>query len=190
MNKKVVMLCESAVMIALATVLSFVKIEWPFGGSITICSMLPILLIAYRYNIAWGCFTGFVYGLIQLLFGMSNFAYATSGLAVAMIALFDYLVAYAAIGFGGAFKKVKNQAMGLCMGAILAGILRFICHFISGVTVWGGFADDMPAWLYSLTYNGAYMLPETIILTIGAVIVGLIIDFRSPTLKAIKRKAI
>ena len=189
MNKKVMMLCESAVMIALATVLSFVKIEWPFGGSITICSMLPILLIAYRYNVAWGCFTGVVYGLIQLLLGMSNFAYATSGLAVVMIALFDYLVAFGAIGFGGLFKKMKNQAVGLCIGAILAGFLRFVCHFISGVTVWGGFAEDMPAWLYSLTYNGVYMLPETIILAVGAVIVGLIVDFRSPTLKAVKRKA-
>lgn len=58
------MLCESAVMIALATVLSMLKIEWPFGGSITVCSMLPILIIGYRYKPLWGCFTGVVYGLI------------------------------------------------------------------------------------------------------------------------------
>ena len=185
MNKKVLMLCESAVMIALATVLSLIKIEWPFGGSVTICSMLPILVIGYRYKPLWGCFTGLIYGLIQMLFGMSNFAYATSALAFAMILLFDYLVAFALIGLGGIFRGMKNQAVGLGLGAVIAGFLRFVCHFISGVTVWGGFAEDMPAWLYSLTYNGAYMLPETIILVVGAVIIGLIVDFRSDTLKAV-----
>lgn len=187
MNKKVIMLCESAVMIALATVLSLLKIEWPFGGSITICSMLPILVIGYRYNIFWGIFTGFVYGLIQMLLGMNNFTYATSQTAVIMILLFDYLIAFGAVGFGGIFRGIKNQSIGLGLGAILAGLLRFICHFISGITVWSGFAEDMPAWLYSLTYNGAYMLPEILILIIGAVLVGFIIDFRSPLLKGIKR---
>ena len=187
MNKKVIMLCESAVMIALATVLSLLKIEWPFGGSITICSMLPILIIGYRYNLLWGSFTGVVYGLIQLLLGMSNFAYATSGLAVVMIALFDYIIAFCVAGLGGIFRGIKNQAVGLGLGALLTGVLRFICHFISGVTVWGGFAEDMPAWLYSFTYNGAYMLPETVILIVGAVLIGLIIDFRNPKLKGVKR---
>lgn len=187
MNKKVVMLCESAIMIALATVLSLLKIEWPFGGSITICSMLPILIIGYRYKPVWGCVTGVVYGLVQMLLGLSNFSYATSGMAVVMILLFDYLIAFGVIGFGGVFRGIKNQALGLGLGALLAGFLRFLCHFISGITVWGGFAEDMPAWLYSITYNGAYMLPETAILIVGAVVIGLIIDFRSPKLCAIKR---
>lgn len=188
MNKKVLMLCESAIMVALATVLSLVKIEWPFGGSITICSMLPIVLIGYRYNAKWGCFTGFIYGLIQLLFGVANYAYATSAMAVIMITLFDYIVAFGLIGLSGIFRKINNQALGLGLGAMLAGILRFACHFISGVTVWSGFAEDMPAALYSLTYNGAYMLPETIVLVIGAVIIGLIVDFRQPKLCAIKKQ--
>ena len=77
-NKNVIMLCECAVMVALATVLSLIKIEFPYGGSITICSMLPILIIGYRYKPLVGCLKGVVYGLIQMLFGMSNFAYATS----------------------------------------------------------------------------------------------------------------
>ena len=180
-------LTESAMMIALATVLSLLTIEWPFGGSITICSMLPILIIGYRYNLLWGCFTGVVFGLIQLLLGMSNFSYATSGIAVVTIALFDYLIAYGVAGLGGIFRGIKNQSVGLGLGALLTGVLRFICHFISGITVWSGFAEDMPAWLYSLTYNGAYMLPETVILIVGAVLIGLIIDFRRPKLKGVKR---
>ena len=71
-NKNVIMLCECAVMVALATVLSLIKIEFPYGGSITICSMLPILIVGYRYKPLVGCLTGVVYGLIQMLFGMSN----------------------------------------------------------------------------------------------------------------------
>ncbi len=188
MNKKILMLCESAVMVALATVLSILKIEWPFGGSITVCSMLPILIIGYRYNIVWGVFTGIVYGLIQMLLGLNNFAYATSAMAVIAILLFDYLIAFGVIGLGGIFRGIKNQAVGLGLAALLAGTLRFICHFLSGITVWAGFAENMPAALYSLTYNGAYMLPETLILIVGAVLVGLIIDFRSPRIQGIKRK--
>lgn len=187
-NKKVLMLCESAVMIALATVLSLLKIELPYGGSITICSMLPILIIGYRYKPLAGCLTGLAYGFVQLLLGMSNFAYATSWTAAVMILLFDYLIAFAVIGLGGVFRDIKNQAAGLALGALLAGALRFVCHFISGITVWGGFAEDMPAWLYSLTYNGSYMLPETVILVAGAVVLGLIVDFRSERLCAVKRK--
>lgn len=189
MNKRITILCESALMIALATVLSVLKIEWPFGGSITVCSMLPILVIGYRYNIEWGCFTGFVYGLVQLLLGLNNFTYATSAAAVIMIALFDYLIAFTVTGLGGLFRNIKNQAVGLGLSAFTAGVLRFVCHFISGITVWSGFADEnMPVWLYSLTYNGAYMLPETITLIIGAVLVGLLVDFRSSTIRGIRRK--
>lgn len=187
MNKKIVMLTESAIMIALATVISLLKIEWPFGGSITICSMLPILIIGYRYKALWGCVTGLVYGLVQMIFGLSNFSYATSFVAAIMILLFDYLIAYAVVGFGGLFRNIKSQSLGLALGGLAAGFGRFVCHFISGITVWGGFAEDMPAWLYSIVYNGAYMLPETIILMVGAVIVGLIIDFRSPRLSAVKK---
>ncbi|MCQ2514214.1 MAG: energy-coupled thiamine transporter ThiT [Ruminococcus sp.] len=122
-----------------------------------------------------------------MIFGLSNFSYATSFVAAIMILLFDYLFAFAVVGFGGLFRNIKSQPLGLALGGLAAGFGRFVCHFISGVTVWGGFAEDMPAWLYSIVYNGAYMLPETIILMVGAVIVGLIIDFRSPRLSAVKK---
>lgn len=186
-NKNILMLCESAIMVALSTVLSLVKIQFPYGGSITICSMLPILIIGYRYKPIVGCVAGLAYGLVQMLFGMSNFAYATSWQATVMILLFDYLIAFAVIGIGGVFRGIKNQAVGLALGAFLASVLRFLCHFISGVTVWAGFAEDMPVWLYSLTYNGLYMLPEFAILIAGAVILGLIIDFRSEMLGPVKK---
>ena len=129
-NKNVIMLCECAVMVALATVLSLIKIEFPYGGSITICSMLPILIIGYRYKPLVGCLTGVVYGLIQMLFGMSNFAYATSWQAAFMILFFDYLIAFGVIGLGGVFRGIKNQAVGLALGALLASVLRFFVPFL------------------------------------------------------------
>lgn len=134
-----------------------------------------------------GCLTGVVYGLIQMLFGMSNFAYATSWQAALMILFFDYLIAFGVIGLGGVFRGIKNQAVGLALGALLASVLRFLCHFLSGITVWAGFADGMPVWLYSLIYNGLYMLPEFGVLIAAAIALGLLVDFRSEKLGAVKR---
>lgn len=74
------------------------------------------------------------------------------------------------------------------LGTLLACVVRFLCHFISGVTVWASYAGDMPVWLYSLTYNATYMIPETIVSVIGAVLVCLILDFRTPTVSALRKK--
>lgn len=101
-KKTILRLCESAIMIALATVLSMIKFaNLPFGGSVTLCSMLPLVLIAYRYKWKWGVLTGVVYGLVQMVLGANNLSYGTSALAVILIILFDYLVAFGAIGFAG-----------------------------------------------------------------------------------------
>ena len=66
-------LTVSAIMIALASVLSlFTPLALPQGGGITIMSMLPIILISYRYGLKWGTATAFIYSVIQLLFGFST----------------------------------------------------------------------------------------------------------------------
>ena len=71
-------LVESALMIAVATVCSIVKIDLPFGGGITIVSMLPLILISHRYGWKWGVLTAFTYSLIQMILGLDNVGYATS----------------------------------------------------------------------------------------------------------------
>lgn len=77
-NKTALRLTESAMMIAAATILSFVKlVDLPAGGSITLASMLPILLIAYRYGWAWGTLCGLVHGTIQFVIGSSVLSYVT-----------------------------------------------------------------------------------------------------------------
>lgn len=166
-------LTESAILLAVASVLSVIKIvDMPYGGSITAFSMLPLLIIAYRHGMRWGLFTAFTYSLIQLLLGLDNFSYATSFLAVVMIVLFDYLLAFFALGLGGLFRKKLPQAMALSLAAIVSGVLRYLCHVISGCTVWAGLSiPTAEAFVYSLSYNATYMIPEIIILALGAVYV-------------------
>ena len=183
-QNSVVRLTESALMIAFATVLSLVKlIELPYGGSITAASMLPILLIAYRYGTRWGLFTGLVHGLLQLFLGIKNIMGVSFGSVVAIL-LLDYLVAFAVLGFGGVFRPLfKRQSDALAAGALLGCALRYLCHVISGCTVWAEYNyTSLPTVAYSAVYNATYMLPETIVTLLAAVTVGSLLDLRAETI--------
>ena len=184
------MLAESAIMLALAVILNeFTPIKFPFGGSVTFFSQLPILIIGYRYGIKQGLLTGFTMGIINMLFGLKNFSYVTGITGYLILVLADYVVAFSVLGLGGMFKKkIKNQALSLAAAGAVVSVLRFICHYISGVTIWSGYADGQPVWLYSLTYNGGYMLPELIMTVIGALAVGSLLDLSSPKIKPLNRE--
>lgn len=190
MKKNVLKMTETAIMVALSTVLSLFTIaNLPFGGSVTVCSMVPVALIAYRYKWKWGLVAGGVYGLVQMVLGAENLSYGTSALAVALIILFDYVIAFGVIGFGGIFRDKLNcnQPLELALGGFVACLLRYICHFISGWAVWGAWAEGMPAWLYSITYNATYMIPETIVTVVGCVLLGAVLDFRQDTIKPLRK---
>ncbi len=181
-------LAECAIMLALAVVLNeFTPFKLPFGGSVTFFAQLPIVVIGYRHGVKWGLLTGLAMGVIEMLFGLSNFSYVT-GIAAYLILIFaDYIVAFGSLGLGGVFRgSIKNQALSMAAGGALVSVIRFICHFISGATIWGGYAEDTPVLVYSLTYNGSYMLPELIMTVIGALILGSLLDFRAPRLRALK----
>ncbi len=182
-------LAECAIMLALAVVLNeFTPIKLPFGGAVTFFSQLPIVVVSYRHGLRWGLLTGLAMGVIEMLFGLENFSYVT-GIAAYLILIFaDYVIAFSALGLGGVFRKtIKNQALSLAAGGALVSVIRFLCHFISGVTIWGGYAEDTPVAIYSLTYNGSYMLPELIITVIGALVLGSLIDFRSARLRGLNQ---
>ncbi len=185
--KTTVRLAESAVMLAAAFVLSFIPVvNMPFGGSVTLCSMLPVILIAYRHGAKWGLLTGFAGSLLQLLMGLNNLSYATSWVAAVAIILLDYVLAFTALGLGGAFRRTKlDQTASLMAGILLCCGIRFVCHFLSGVTVWRDIsipADQ--AILYSLSYNAAYMVPETILTLAAGAALSLSLDLRSPRPRA------
>ena len=154
------MLCEGAIMVALAQILSYIKImELPNGGSLP-PAMFPILLFAVRWGLKDGLLAGFVFGLLQLIF---DGAYAWGWQSM----LLDYLVAFPPLGLAGLFKGKK---WGIFAGTVLGCLGRFIVHFISGITIYRIYAPteilgtvfDEPN-LYSLVYNGSYMLPNTIL---------------------------
>ncbi len=165
-------LVECALMIALGTVLANIKIySLPNGGSITLFSMLPFIMISFRHGVKWGLFTGFVNSLLQMLLGF--YAPPVPGLLplVGMI-LLDYVLAFTLLGLASAIARpFGNKLVGVAVGTAVVCFIRFMCSFLSGVLIWGNLSDGLPAWTYSLTYNGSYMLPETIMTTIAAVLI-------------------
>lgn len=182
-SKTVQALVESAMMVALATVLSIFKIiDMPYGGSVTIASMLPMIVLAYRQGVVWGLGSGLVYAAIQQLLGLSTLSYVTGWQSVVAVIMLDYIVAFAVVGFGGIFRRLmKTQRGALIAGAGLVSLLRYICHVISGATVWAGLSiPDKAALIYSIGYNATYMLPEAIILIAVAYYLGGAIDFSKP----------
>ena len=184
-------LTESAIMVALATILSFIKLfEFPYGGSLTLASMLPILLIAMRYGAPWGIFTGFVYGAVQFALGSTVLSYVTGALSVAAVIVLDYVLAFALVGLGGFTRNMNNKRSALVIGAFIAGFARFICHFVSGITVWAGFSiPTVGAVRYSLAYNATYMLPETLVLIAAAYYIASFIDVTAPKISFVKKKS-
>lgn len=188
-KRNVLRLTESAVMLALATVLSLVKlIQLPYDGSVTAASMVPLIVIAYRYGSGWGVFTGFVYGLLQIVFS-SSLSYVTGVWSVLAVVLLDFGVAFAAAGLGGLFRRMKSQPNALMCGSVLVCVVRFLCHVVSGATVWAGISIPTAAALtYSIAYNATYMLPETIITAAAAYFLGSVLDFRSTALARLPKQ--
>lgn len=175
-------LIESALFIAMATVLSVIKIlELPYGGSVTLASMLPIVLISYRNGVLWGLSSGLVYGVVQQLLGLKNLTYVSTWQSILAVILLDYLFAFAVIGLAGAFRKViKSQNASLAVGAACASVIRYLFHVVSGATVWAGLSiPDKAALIYSLGYNATYMIPETLVLVVAAYYLGSLLDFRT-----------
>ncbi|MEG2083614.1 MAG: energy-coupled thiamine transporter ThiT, partial [Oscillospiraceae bacterium] len=162
------------------TLLSMIKIDMPMGGGVTLCAMLPLVVMSWRHGIKWGTFTAFVFSVLQMLLGLDNVRYATSALMAAAIILFDYIVAYTVIGLAGAFKgKLKNAKLELVAGVSLTLFARFLCHFITGWFIWDALWPNGTyiAPVYSLLYNGSYMLPELIITSVVALLLLKYMDY-------------
>jgi len=148
-----------AVALAIGFVASYIKLfHMPWGGSVTLCSMLFVTLIGYWYGPGIGLTAGFAYGLLQFVQGGGG--YILSPLQVC----FDYIFAFAALGLSGFFYKKRN---GLIKGYIFAILVRGLFHTIGGYLYW---MDYMPenfpssmAGIYPFAYNYAYILAEGII---------------------------
>lgn len=176
-NTKISTLAECAVMLALAFALSYAKLfEMPMGGSVTLASMLPIMLISVKYGNAVGLATAFTYSLTQLLQAVMSanvFPYCETLGTLTLCVLFDYVVPFTLLGLAGFFHKIKltkNTEANIYVGIISVVVLRFICHFITGVAIWGQWAPDgMGKYLYSFLYNGSFLSLDFIICIVCAV---------------------
>ena len=195
---------ESAMLLAVAIVLELVSKmfipEMPFGGQVTLVSMLPILLISYRHGVRWGLVAGLAYALIEMVIGAKTVAAAfqpgyfgdgTMILNALIMCVLDYLAAFTALGLGGAFRnRLEKPGLSLCCGSILALTARYACHVASGYILFSGWAEwfftqeGFPGWgaslvaslspnmlgfVYSLVYNGMYMVPEILLTALVSV---------------------
>lgn len=169
-------LCQCGIFIALATILSFLPVyEMPMGGSVTLASMLPILLIGVKFGYKWGLGASTVYMSIQLLQALIKgnvFVYCVGAWSVIVCLLFDYVVPFMILGLSAFAKPKDNEKLNIVKVCVTFGVLifaRFICHFITGIVIWGQWAPEgMGKFVYSLAYNGQYMLPELIITVVVA----------------------
>lgn len=194
-------LVVTAIMVALASVLSiFQPFHLPQGGGITIMSMLPMIIVAYRYGVLWGLGSSFIYSIIQMLLGFGTVsAFFLPGdeqqiwWKALLIIFMDYILAYSVMCLGGIFRKSSNAAVALCLGSAVALLVRYLVHTVSGAVFFGSwaewwFTDVMAgdfgasvlesysgfslALFYSVIYNGLYMIPEIILTAVGGFVVG------------------
>lgn len=160
---------ECAILIAMAVLLNFIKINsfWALGGSITAVSMLPIILAGWRHGIKWGLITGIAYAVLQILLDIAQIS--SWGLTPAIFIgtlILDYLLAYGSLSFSGLFHGKKH---GLWISAIVCLFLRYVMHVISGVILFAEYDQiGYTPLTWSLVYNASYMLPEMVLTTIVA----------------------
>lgn len=151
-----------AMAIALGFAASYIKIiPMPWGGSVTLCSMLFVTLIGYWYGPKIGLAAGFAYGILQ--FVQDGGTYILSPLQACM----DYILAFAALGLSGFFCNKKD---GLIKGYLFAIFVRGIFHTIGGYLYWMDYMpDNFPkslSYIYPIAYNYSYILAEGLITVI------------------------
>ena len=176
--KKINVIAEGGIMLALATALSFIRIvQFPWGGAVTLISMLPIMVFAMRHGVLKGLVVSFLFSLISFGQGIiidGIFAWGLTPWLLVGTILLDYIFAFTGLALSGIFG---NKSLPRIIGGIsLAVVLRFVLHVFSGVFVfasageiWEGLNIENP-WLYSMLYNGLFLVPELVLTLIGAIV--------------------
>lgn len=205
MANKTKRITESAMLLAIAIVLELISKmfipEMPFGGQVTLVSMLPVVLISYRHGVKWGLFSAFVYALLEMALGAKTVSAAflpgyfgdnAMIFNALLMCLLDYIVAFTVLGFGGIFRnRIQKTGLSLLCGSLVALGLRYLTHIASGYILFSSYAEwfftqeGFPAWgamlvetlnptalgiIYSVVYNGFYMIPEIICTAIVSVL--------------------
>ena len=157
----------AAVCIAMSFALSYIApIHLPYGGSVTIASLLPLMIYSYMFGVRKGVFAGAIYGLLQVI--QDPWILHPAQL------LLDYPIAFAGIGLAGMFRGVhaldKAPQVKFLLGALVGSAIRYLAHLFAGVFAFGQFAADYgfdSDWLYSLTYNSFVFADIAIAIVVG-----------------------
>ena len=179
MNVKTKRITESAMLLAVAIVLELISKllipEQPFGGQITLVSMLPVVLISYRHGTKWGLVAAFTYALLEMALGAKTVAaaflpgYFGDGAMIGnalLMCLLDYILAYTALALGGIFRsRIHRPGISLLCGSLVALSVRYAVHILSGYILFSGWAEwyftqeGFPAWGAALA---AQVSPEAL----------------------------
>ena len=171
-KKRLLMLVEIAIFAAVGLVLDQLSFKvWAQGGSVSLV-MVPIVLMAFRWGLGAGLTTGLLIGVMQTMFG----AYIVHWLQ----GVLDYGMAFTVVGLAAIVRKpvidaaIKMEkvkmAIYIVIGTVIAGFLRYVAHTSAGAVFFSEYAGDQNAWIYSIIYNGTYMLPATILTAVACVL--------------------
>lgn len=157
-------LAYAGVCVAMSFALSYIKLwDMPQGGSVTLVSLLPVMLFGYLFGAKRGVFVGFAYGVLQ--------AVQDPWLIHPAQFMLDYPIAFASAGLAGLFRPLKALDKApqtqFVLGAIVAGVLRFICHVLSGVFAFSVSAEGQNVWAFSLAYNAYVFIDIALVLVAG-----------------------
>jgi thiamine transporter len=169
-------LTEAALAVALSFVLGFIVLfRMPFGGSVSL-EMIPLILLALRQGWKVGVVAGAAYGLLDLAID----PYVVHPVQV----LLDYPLAFGALGLAGLFKPTVRGAI---LGATVAVLARFLCHFLSGVIFFASYAPDgWNPFLYSAAYNAAYLAPSLAIVVVVVVVLMKALEGAQPSPRQVR----
>ena len=171
-NLKTKKLVTSAILIAMGTAISLVCefipfLNLPFGGTITIASLLPIVVVGYMFGPAWGFGAAFVYSLLQIVVGLKTvsalFTPASDsfmGIGVAFgVVILDYIAAFTSVGLSSLFRGIKRPAAAIAVGSIVGLFACYFFHFLSGALFYGAWAE----WFFTETVAGDFAISKAIL---------------------------
>ncbi len=201
-NKKTRIMVESAVLIAASIILSFIKIyEAPLGGSVTLFSMVPLMIISMRHGLSWGLGSAFIFSVFKLWLGAGNFAYVPTVAGILTTVALDYIVAYTSIGLAGIFRKCSfskkestSKTITAFCGVLFACIVRFASHFVCGAVVWyeitkrgewNEYVQTVGSLVYSFVYNITYLGPEMVMTLVAVPVIVMLLNIMKKTDKRI-----
>lgn len=169
-------LVESAILIAVGFILSFIKVKIMPNASVSLVSMLPIIILAYKYGPSWGMLCGLVHGILQMIEGGISTPPTETFWSYFFVVTLEYLFAFSIIGIGGIARKIsKKPYISLSICTVVGIFARFICSFLAGVFIWGVYAPEgQNPVIYSLTINSVKFGIEIIAtVIIGSIIISL-----------------